>query len=143
MVVDSIAAVFPQSIHHSRRSQRFEKRSHWVGPCNHSRSVLTMLMPSLFSILLTKSAAVPWVVSDHDLACPNWEADMLAGAIPVSQALADRLIAAGYVGMLVQSFATGTGSDDHNLVVWTWGQDRPARIALVDDEGRLSGVSIR
>ena len=82
-------------------------------------------------------------VRDHDLACPNWEADMLAGAIPASQALADRLIAAGYVGMLVQSFAAGTGSDDHNLVAWTWSHDRPARIILVDDEGRLSGISIR
>ena len=37
---------------------------------------------------------------------------MLDGA----QALADRLIAAGYLGMRVQSFALGARADDLNLV---------------------------
>ncbi len=80
-------------------------------------------------------------VSKYDLACSTWEADMLAGVVPASQALADRLRAAGYAGMLVRSFAAGVGSDDRNLVVWKWGQDQLARIDLIDDEGRLSGVS--
>lgn len=79
------------------------------------------------------------VVSHHDLACPTWEADMLAGAIPASQALADRLIAAGYAGMRVRSFALGTGAGDINLVMWRWGPETPARVVLVDDEGRLYG----
>ena len=78
-------------------------------------------------------------VSAADLACPTWEADMLAGAVPASQALADRLIAAGFVGMRVRSFAAGAGVDDINLVVWRWGADLPARVALIDDEDRLSG----
>ena len=78
-------------------------------------------------------------VSEFDLACPTWEADMLAGAIPRSQALAGRLTAAGYAGMRVQSFAAGTGADDLNLVMWRWALRRPARVVLVDDEGRLSG----
>ena len=78
-------------------------------------------------------------VDDSELACPSWEAEMLEGAIPSSQALADRLIAAGYVGMLVRSFATGTGSDELNLVLWNWGEDRPSRVTLIDDEGRLTG----
>ena len=78
-------------------------------------------------------------VSEFDLACPTWEADMLVGATPASQALAARLIAAGYAGMRVQSFAAGTGTDDLNLVMWRWGPHRPARVVLVDDEGRLSG----
>lgn len=82
-------------------------------------------------------------VSELDLACPAWEADMLAGAIPASQALADRLIAAGYAGMRVQSFAAGIDPDDLNLVMWRWGPRRPARVVLVDDEGRLSGGSTR
>lgn len=80
-------------------------------------------------------------MSKHDLACSIWEADMLAGVVPASQALADRLMVAGYAGMLVRSFAAGAGSDDRNLVVWKWGQDQLARIDLIDDEGRLSGVS--
>ncbi len=60
---------------------------------------------------------------------------------PASQALADRVIAAGYVGMRVRSFAVGTGADDLNLVMWRWSSDRPARIALIDDEGRLGAGS--
>ena len=78
-------------------------------------------------------------VGEFDLTCPNWEADMLDGAIPVSQVLADRLISAGYVGMRVRSFASGSGADDFNLVMWKWGAHRPALVVLVDDEGRLSG----
>lgn len=64
-------------------------------------------------------------------------ADASIGA--ASQALADRLIAAGYVGMRVWSFAAGSGPDDLNLVMWLWGSEPPARLVLVDDEGRLSG----
>ncbi len=73
----------------------------------------------------------------NDLVCPGWEADMLFGAVPASQTLADRLIAAGYAGMKVQSFATGADADDINLVMWRWGAERPARVVLIDDEGRL------
>ena len=78
-------------------------------------------------------------VSEADLSCPTWEADMLAGGVPASQALADRLIEAGYAGMRVQSFAAGAGPEDLNLVLWRWGADRPVQVRLVDDEGRLSG----
>ena len=77
-------------------------------------------------------------VSDSDLACPAWEAEMLAGSVLASQALADRLIAAGYVGMRVRSFAVGASPGDLDLVMWTWGTDRPNRVVLIDDEGRLS-----
>ena len=78
-------------------------------------------------------------VGDDDLVCPSWEADMLAGTVPASQALADRLIAAGHVGMRVRSFAIGAGADDINLVMWRWGADPPDRVVLIDDEDRLSG----
>lgn len=78
-------------------------------------------------------------VNDSDLVCPTWEAEMLAGAVPASQALADRLIAAGYAGMRVQSFAAGAGTGDFNLVIWSWSSHRPHRVVLIDDEGRLSG----
>ena len=63
---------------------------------------------------------------------------MLTGAIPASQALAERLIAAGCAGMRIRSFAAGTGADDFNLVMWKWGSDQPTRVVLIDDEGRLS-----
>ena len=64
-------------------------------------------------------------VNESDLVCPTWEADMLAGAIPASQAVADRLIAAGYAGMRIRSFAAGASAGDLNLVLWSWNTDRP------------------
>ena len=78
-------------------------------------------------------------VTDSDLLCPAWEAEMLDGAVPSSQALADRLVAAGQAGMVVRSFAHGAGLEDLNFVLWTWGPERPSRVVLIDDEGRLSG----
>lgn len=77
-------------------------------------------------------------VNDHELACRSWEAEMLAGLRPASQALAERLVSASYVGMLVRSFAVGAGSKDINLVLWEWGSQRPCRVVLIDDERRLS-----
>lgn len=76
-------------------------------------------------------------VTDFELSCPNWEREMLDGATPASHTLADRLIAAGYLGMRVQSFALGTEADDLNLVFWHWSDRRPSRVVVIDDEGRL------
>ena len=77
-------------------------------------------------------------VSDSDLECPAWEAEMLDGKVPSSQMLADRLMAMGYVAMRVRSFAAGSDARDINLVLWRWGADLPTLVTLVDDEGRLS-----
>ena len=76
-------------------------------------------------------------VTQGELVCPAWRRVMLEGVTPASQALADRLIAAGYVGLRVQSFARGAGPDDINLVFWQWADKRPSRVVLIDDEGRL------
>ena len=62
---------------------------------------------------------------------------MLVGIVPASHNLADRLIAAGYAGIRVQSFAPGAGTDDVNLVFWRWGNHSPSRVMLIDDEERL------
>ena len=77
-------------------------------------------------------------VNDSDLTCPTWEAEMLAGAVPASQALADRMIEEGYAGMLVRSFAAGADTDDCNLVMWRWEDEPQIRVVLIDDEDRLS-----
>ena len=62
---------------------------------------------------------------------------MASRRIAASQALADGLIRARYVGMLVRSFAAGAGPDDRNLVLCTWGDQLPSRVAVIDDEQRL------
>ena len=55
-------------------------------------------------------------------------------------ALADRLVATGFAGMRVPSFAAGAGPDDVNLVLWRWSGRRPSRVVLIDDEGRLTKI---
>ena len=59
---------------------------------------------------------------------------MYRGAVPASQALADRLIAAGYAGMQVRSFASGAGPNNVNLVFWRWRDRLPSRVVVIDDQ---------
>jgi len=47
------------------------------------------------------------------------------------------LLAAGYAGILVPSFANGSTADDRNLVLWRWGRDLPYKVAVYDPTGRL------
>ncbi|MDE3175238.1 MAG: RES domain-containing protein [Pseudomonadota bacterium] len=72
------------------------------------------------------------------LADATWRDQMKAQGEAGTQTFARRLIAAGYDGLLVRSFAPGADADDKNLVLWRWGAAPPARIVLIDDEGRLS-----
>lgn len=72
------------------------------------------------------------------LADGTWRDEMKASGEARTQAFARRLIAGGYHGMLVRSFAPGAAADDLNLVLWKWGDAAPARVILIDDENRLS-----
>ena len=65
---------------------------------------------------------------------------MVATGEAPTQAFAARLLAAGYHGLLVRSFAHGASDDDLNLVLWRWGDAAPCQLTLIDDEGRLSGI---
>lgn len=73
------------------------------------------------------------------LADNGWRDQMRATGEARTQAFARELIADGYHGLLVRSFAPGAKSDDLNLVLWHWGPDAPHRLTLIDDESRLSG----
>jgi RES domain-containing protein len=72
------------------------------------------------------------------LADTTWRDQMKASGEARTQAFARRLIAAGYNGLLVRSFAPGSAADDLNLVLWRWGEHAPSRLVLIDDERRLS-----
>ena len=76
-------------------------------------------------------------VGQEELDCPTWRNDMFSGRKPASQALADRLIAAGFAGMRFRSYALGAGERDLNLVLWRWGSELPSRIVLIDEDNRL------
>ena len=72
------------------------------------------------------------------LADPTWRDQMRTTGEARTQRLARDLIAAGHNGLLVRSYAKGSGPSDMNLVLWTWGQTAPSRLEPIDDEDRLS-----
>ena len=82
---------------------------------------------------LDPSARAAYSVNQAEIDCPTWRHDMFSGRTPASQALAERLVAAGFAGMRVGSYAPGAGETDVNLVLWRWGDRLPTRVALIDE----------
>lgn len=74
------------------------------------------------------------------LADPTWRDLMRKAGTSATQSFANRLMAEGFNGMLVRSFARGATGDDINMVLWNWGDAPPAMIRLIDDEGRLGRI---
>ncbi|MGI6853885.1 RES family NAD+ phosphorylase [Mesorhizobium sp. 1B3] len=72
------------------------------------------------------------------LASSTWRDEVKVRGEARTQGFALRLIAAGYHGLLVHSFAPGATNNDMNLVLWKWSNRGPARLILIDDEKRLS-----
>jgi RES domain-containing protein len=72
-----------------------------------------------------------------DLACA-WGDALIDGPEPASWAVVRRLIADGYAGALVPSFANGASVDDQNLVLWRWGPDPPHKAMAYDPTGKLA-----
>jgi RES domain-containing protein len=72
---------------------------------------------------------------------PTWRDEMRATEEARTQAFARSMIANGYSALLVPSFAPGASERDLNMVLWQWGSAAPARLTLIDDEGRLSALS--
>jgi len=68
----------------------------------------------------------------------SWRDQMTMTGEAETQAFAGRLAAAGYNGLLVNSFAPGATGADLNLVLWTWSATATCRLTLINDEDRLS-----
>ena len=64
------------------------------------------------------------------LADAAWRDQMREAGESKTQGFARRLIAAGFDALMVRSFAPGTTAKDLNLVLWRWGDERPARLVL-------------
>ena len=75
-----------------------------------------------------------------DLADPTWRDQMQGGGKAATQIFAQTLIAEGFNGMLVRSFARGATNEDINLVLWNWDGTPPSRVTLIDDDGRLGRI---
>ncbi len=72
------------------------------------------------------------------LADPAWRDQMKASGKSRTQLFAEALAADGYQGMLVPSFATGSDGQDLNIVLWSWSDQPPGQLTLIDDEGSLA-----
>ena len=69
---------------------------------------------------------------------PCWRDVMLSGGLAPTQRLALDLTSPGYAGILGPSFAPHAQAGAQNLVLWRWGNEPPALLQLIDDQGRLS-----
>lgn len=76
-------------------------------------------------------------VTESELICPAWEKEMREKRLSDSQALANRLIAAGCAGMRVRSYVRNATPDHVNLVLWDWGDEDSGRLVLLDDRLHL------
>ncbi|MEL6888769.1 MAG: RES family NAD+ phosphorylase, partial [Pseudomonadota bacterium] len=74
------------------------------------------------------------------LADPGWRAAMLAGDAVPTQAFACALIADGYAGLQVRSYARGLGAQDLNLVLWRW-TGPETTLEVIDDDNRLGRMT--
>jgi len=75
-------------------------------------------------------------IRHEDMACA-WMDFLAEGKRPPSWAIYERLIGQGAAGILVSSFAPGADTADQNLVLWSWGEDLPHRVTVIDPSGRL------
>jgi RES domain-containing protein len=75
-------------------------------------------------------------MAQETLADPGWRVAMLEGRQVPTQDVSRALIAEGYSGLLVRSFAKGATDADLNLVLWRWG-GKGCTLEVIDDEGRL------
>jgi RES domain-containing protein len=76
-------------------------------------------------------------LDEASLADRTWRDQMKKSGEARTQGFARNLIAEGYNGLLVRSFAKGFDPGDMNLVLWRWGESGPSRLELIDDEDRL------
>ncbi len=83
------------------------------------------------------SALERYTMSPNVLADPAWRTKMLEGQNVPTQDFSQRLIADGFAGLLIRSFAKGATPSDMNIVLWHW-NGGGCSLEVVDDEDRLS-----
>ena len=71
------------------------------------------------------------------LADAGWRSKMLEGQRVPTQEFSNSLIAEGFAGLLIRSFAKGASESDFNIVLWRW-SGSACTLTVVDDEDRLS-----
>ena len=79
----------------------------------------------------------PYGMDGTALAAPDWRDRMISGLNVPTHDLTERLVADGFVGLFVPSYAKGSDATDLNLVLWRWNSGADDRLLVVDDEDRL------
>jgi RES domain-containing protein len=77
-------------------------------------------------------------MTHDDLAAASWRDEMIARSESSTQKFARRLVAEVYAALLVRSFARDASRNALNLVLWRWSPAPPTKLAVIDDDGRLS-----
>ncbi len=83
------------------------------------------------------AALADWQMDAASLADPTWRDAMRLSGEARTQRFARALVADGFSGLVVQSFAPGARLNDVNVVLWAW-TTATSRLILIDDENRLS-----
>jgi RES domain-containing protein len=84
------------------------------------------------------AALAGYGMTPEALAADDWRIRMQRDGIAPTQSFAAQLMVDGYAALRVPSFAKGAVVTDVNMVLWVWGPALPARLVLIDDEGRLA-----
>ncbi len=102
-------------------------------------TVLVSYIADLGPIFDTRDAQqlARWGMSDNALADPGWRMKMFDGRAVPTQDFAENLIAEGFAGILVPSYAKGAPPNAMNIVLWKW-TGEGCDLKVVDDEDRLS-----
>ena len=77
-------------------------------------------------------------VDAASLTSTSWRDEMRATGLSRAQAFARQLVALGFHGLLVRSFAPGATAGDLNLVLSSWSSRVSNRLTPIDNENRLS-----
>lgn len=105
-----------------------------VREVHRTRRWQPMLFVAFEAVLTDLADAQASGFDEQLLAAEDWQERMVEDGIAPTQRLAEDLMAQGFAGLLVRSFAEGCGPSDLNLVLWRWDA---STLRIIDDDGRL------
>ena len=82
-------------------------------------------------------ALSPYGMTAGNLTDADWRYRMIRKQSVPTQNFAETLIAEGYAGSIVRSFAAGAPETAVNMVLWQWTPPAKASLEIVDDDDRL------
>ena len=102
-------------------------------------TILVSYTASLGPVFDTRNEALlaRYSMTETMLADRAWRTKMLDGKEVPTQRFAEKLIADGFAGLLIRSFAKGATESELNIVLWNWASTG-CSLSVIDDENRLA-----